>query len=130
MALKRLASGGFLALWKIYTPDVPWAVMRCAGVPSCCMLPEAKPHLAFAGTEEGSVQLWNMREPGASHPSVELGSAVDRLALRSPTYASDCLANGSHTSPIASLAALPVSGDNEEAALSIASLDIEGTGRH
>ena len=72
-ALKRLASGGFLALWKIYAPETPWAIMRCAGVPSCCMLPEAKPHLAFAGTEEGSIQLWNMREAGANHPSVRAG---------------------------------------------------------
>ena len=94
------------------------------------MLPEAKPHLAFAGTEEGAVQLWNLREPGASHPSIELGEKppLDRMHLRSPTYASDCLAMSSHTSPVASLAALPISGDaQEDASLSIASLDVEGT---
>ena len=128
--LRRLAAGGCLALWKIYAPEMPWAMMRCAGVPSCCMLPEAKPHLAFAGTEEGAVQLWNLREPGASHPSVELGDKppFDRLHLRSPTYASDCLAMSSHTSPVASLTALPISGDaQEDASLSIASLDVEGT---
>ena len=66
---------------------------------------------------------------------MELGASSDRLALRSPTYASDCLANhggasvrsSSHMSPVAALAALPVSGDGEEAALSISSLDVEGT---
>jgi len=126
-ALKRLATGGFLALWKVYALESPWALMRCAGVPSCCMLPETKPHLAFAGTEEGSVQLWNLREPGSAHPSVELAGTADRLALRSPTYASDCLASGAHMSPIVALAALPTSVDIEEASLSISSLDVEGT---
>ncbi len=127
--LRRLAAGGCLALWKIYAPEMPWAVMRCAGVPSCCLVPEAKPHLAFAGTEEGAVQLWNMREPGASHPAVELGDKppFDRVHLRSPTYASDCLAMTSHMSPVVALMALPVSGDAEDTALSISSLDVEGT---
>ena len=71
----------------------------------------------------------------APSAQVELGASSDRLALRSPTYASDCLANhggasvrsSSHMSPVAALAALPVSGDGEEAALSISSLDVEGT---
>jgi hypothetical protein len=124
-ALKRVGMGGVLATWRLYRPDDPWAVMRCVGVPACCMLPAAKPHLAFAGTEEGSVQLWNLREPGSSHPSVDLAGSGDRLALRSPTYASDCLANANaHTSPIAQLCALPVA--SEEGELTIASLDVEG----
>ena len=121
--LKKLSTGGMLAQWRLYRPEAPWAVMRCVGVPSCCMLPEAKPHLAFAGTQEGSIQLWNLREPGSSHPSIELGS--DRVALRSPTYSSDCLASDAHLSPITQLSALPVAGDDGD--LSIASLELEGT---
>ena len=66
--LRKLSSGGVLALWRLYAPELPWALMRCIGVPSCCMMAESKPHLAFAGTEEGSVQLWNLREPGSPEP--------------------------------------------------------------
>jgi WD40 repeat protein len=124
-ALRKLAAGGLLAQWRLYRPESPSAVMRCVGVPSCCLLPEAKPHLVFAGTEEGSIQLWNTREPGSSHASVELGGATaDRIALRSPTYSSDCLASGAHLSPITQLCAMPVAGDDGD--LSIASLELEG----
>ena len=123
-ALRRLATGGMLAHWRLYAPERPWAVLRCTGLPSCCMLPAAKPHLAFAGTEEGTVQLWNLREAGSSHPSVELGGG-DRTPLRSPTYASDCLASGAHTAPITALVPLQTSGESDD--LSIASLDRDGT---
>ena len=123
-ALRRLATGGVLAQWRLYRPDAPWAVMRCVGVPSVCMLPEAKPHLVFAGTEEGSIQLWNLREPGSSHPSIDMEGG-DRMALRAPTYSSDCLASGAHVSPITHIEPLPLSG--EEGDLSIASLELDGT---
>lgn len=123
--LNRLATGGLLATWRLYRPDAPWAVMRCVGVPSCCLLPAAKPHLAFAGTDEGTVQVWNLREPGSSHPSVDMGDG-DRLALRAPTYATDCLASaGAHVSPIVQLTVLPAASDDAE--LTIGSLDAEGT---
>lgn len=123
-ALKRFATGGMLAFWRLHTTAAPWSVLRCIGTPTCCILPAARPHLAFAGTEEGSVQLWNLREPGVTHPSVDIGGA-DRLALRSPTYCSDCLgAGGAHATPIVSLSALPAA---EGSGLSIASLDLEGT---
>ena len=122
--LRRVATGGILATWRLYRPDAPWAVMRVVGNPSCCLLPHTKPHLAFAGTDEGTVQLWNLREPGSSHPSIDLGGG-DRLALRAPTYASDCLANANaHNSAIVQLAALPSA--SEEGELTVASLDDEG----
>ena len=130
---KRLASGGLLATWRLYRPDTPWAVMRCVGIPSCCLLPVAKPHLAFAGTEEGSIQIWNLREPGSSHPSVDIGNG-DRLAVRAPTYASDSLANvdslantstSAHMCAISEIVALPVASEDGE--LTIGSLDLEGT---
>ena len=123
--LKRVATGGVLATWRLYRPDAPWALMRVVGTPSCCLLPHAKPHLAFAGTDEGTIQLWNMREPGSSHPSIHVGDG-DRIALRAPTYASDHLASASaHMSPIAQLCALPSA--SEEGELTVASLDEEGT---
>ena len=123
--LRRLRSGGLLATWRLYRPDAPWTVMRCVGVPSCCLLDPAKPHLAFAGTDEGSVQLWNLREAGSSHPSVKIDGG-DRITMRSPTYASDCMANSNvHDSAIVQLAALPVAG--EEGELHVGSLDAEGT---
>lgn len=123
-ALRRLATGGLLAQWRLYRAETPWAIMRCVGVPSVCLLPEDRPHLVFSGTEEGSIQLWNLREAGSSHPQVDLPGG-DRIALRAPTYSSDCLASGAHVSPITQLATLPSAG--EEAALSIASLELEGT---
>lgn len=128
--LARAATGGLMAVWRLYRPEAPWAVMRVVGVPTCCLIPPAKPHLAFAGTESGSVQLWNLREPSSSHPSVapEHGGG-DRITLRQPTYASDCLANANaHVSPITHLEALPVAGgvSDDASELTIGSLDEEG----
>ena len=55
--LRRLWSGGVLCVWRVDHPAAPWHLLRCVGLPACCLVCAAKPHLAFAGTSEGSVQV-------------------------------------------------------------------------
>ena len=59
--LRRLWSGGVLCVWRVDHPAAPWHLLRCVGLPACCLVCAAKPHLAFAGTSEGSVQVTRHR---------------------------------------------------------------------
>ena len=61
-AIRRIDGAGIVCLWKLHRTSFPWAVLRCAGTPLRVALPSAKPYLAFAGTAEGAVQLWDLRE--------------------------------------------------------------------
>lgn len=136
--LKKAEAGGLLSIWKIHRATSPWAIMCCGGTPACCLLPAAMPHLVVAGTDEGAVQLWDLREPGGAHAAVELDGSGDRLALRSPAYTTEGggLAGAAHQSPITQIVTLPLAGSGTDTAkgggdaianLSIASIELEGT---
>jgi len=118
----RLNGSGMLCVWKLHLTSFPWAVLRCLGTPSCCMLSPVKPYLAFAGTDEGAVQMWDLREAGSAHANVELHG--ESVALRSPTYCSDGLGMGAHSTPIREIREVPSLTDTSD--LSIASLEMEG----
>ena len=81
--------------------------------------------MAFAGLEEGSIVVWDLREQTQLHlpcadpvqvrehgledsetqtavPSAKV-SASSSSVLRTPTFATDCLLHDNHESPIQSL---------------------------
>jgi len=84
---------------------------------------ECQTVFGVAGTQEGAVQLWDMREASTSHANVTI--AQEEVSLRSPTYGSDCLASGAHNTPVTDICALPSAADSDD--VSIATLDQEGT---
>jgi hypothetical protein len=98
--VRRLLPGGLLCVWRLQQTEAPWQLLRCIGLPSCCLCLR-RSYLAACGTHEGGVQLWDLREPAAQHPCVE-----GHGALRSPTFCSDA-AMGNHSSPIVALTELP-----------------------
>ena len=84
-AARRLLGGGVLCVWRLQQTEAPWQLLRCIGLPSCC-LSLRRSHLALCGTHEGGVQLWDLREPASQHVSAEVDGA--QAALRAPSFCS------------------------------------------
>ena len=144
-AVRSLREGGMLALWNLEVqggvgggwggrgarqmPSV--RLLRVAGIPSCCALCRgAEPQLAVAGTAEGSVQLWDLRQGDSrarsSHPkrrdSIIINSkrgaptarttskrvmltlpTGEALAVLSPAYCSEAHLCASHCAPVTAI---------------------------
>ncbi|POI35814.1 hypothetical protein CIB84_000434 [Bambusicola thoracicus] len=80
--------------------------LRSAGQVLCCCFSPNKTTLVFAGTVDGSLLVWDLREDTRMHPHVTF-SGTD-WTFRVPTFSTDGILNSvNHTSPI--LAVEPVS---------------------
>ncbi|RDD40781.1 WD repeat-containing protein 60 [Trichoplax sp. H2] len=130
----------FICLWNINEPSQPQKVLISDDMPNCCCMSPQKASLAFAGTMDGAVLVWDLRETSSLHKSFTI-DGVDWY-LRHPTYSTNgTLQDTNHHSPVVSILPL-VSLDNnvknsnatsknndESSGLSfqLASLEREGT---
>eukprot|EP01137_Pigoraptor_chileana_P018006 Opistho-2@76862 len=120
---------GFVTLWNLNEPSRPQKILVCESVPTRVCFSPVKASMAFAGTVDGSVVAWDLREPSTMHKTHTIGG-VDYV-FRSPTYSTDGItdhkgADGNldpcHRSPIAAITAiLNGSGGRGEAAMSVSS---------
>ncbi|XP_068790393.1 cytoplasmic dynein 2 intermediate chain 1 isoform X2 [Struthio camelus] len=94
-----------ICVWNIWQPSSPQKVLICdSEVQSCCVSP-SKTTLVFAGTVDGSLLVWDLREDSRMHPQMTFGGTD--WAFRVPTFSTDGILNSvNHTSPI--LAVEPV----------------------
>ena len=56
--------------------------------------------MVFAGTEDGAISVWDLREPFAFHREVIKIDANDETVHRSPTFTSSDAEEVGHESPI------------------------------
>ncbi|XP_025908768.1 WD repeat-containing protein 60 isoform X1 [Nothoprocta perdicaria] len=94
-----------ICVWNVWQPSSPQKVLICdSEVLSCCISP-SKTTLVFAGTTDGSLLVWDLREDSRMHLRVTFGGT--EWAFRVPTFSTDGVLNSiNHTSPI--LAVEPV----------------------
>ncbi|XP_062423656.1 cytoplasmic dynein 2 intermediate chain 1 isoform X2 [Rhea pennata] len=94
-----------ICVWNVWQPSSPQKVLICdSEVLSCCISP-SKTTLVFAGTIDGSLLVWDLREDSRMHPHM-MFSGTD-WAFRVPTFSTDGILNSvNHTSSI--LAVEPV----------------------
>lgn len=59
-------------------------ILVCSSQPQCCCFSPVKPSLLFAGMVDGSVAMWDLREPSSIHQSVVMNE--ETYSLRYPTY--------------------------------------------
>ena len=89
-----LASKSLLCVWSIATSKSiqhPTKTMICEGVPQCCALSPGLGNIVVAGTEEGTLALWDLSEPANLHHIDDAVTLQIRNGLRRPTYTTDAL---------------------------------------
>ncbi|XP_010084997.1 PREDICTED: WD repeat-containing protein 60 [Pterocles gutturalis] len=95
-----------ICVWNIWQPSSPQKVLICDSEVICCCFSPNKATLVFAGTIDGSLLVWDLREDSRMHPHMMINE-VD-WTFRVPTFSTDGILNlVNHTSPI--LAVEPVS---------------------
>ncbi|XP_010220533.1 PREDICTED: WD repeat-containing protein 60, partial [Tinamus guttatus] len=95
-----------ICVWNVWQPSSPQKVLICdSEVLSCCLSP-SKTTLVFAGTADGSLLMWDLREDSRMHPHMTFSGT--EWTFRLPTFSTDGVLNSvNHSSPI--LAVEPVS---------------------
>uniref|UniRef100_A0A8C8S2T1 WD repeat domain 60 n=1 Tax=Pelusios castaneus TaxID=367368 RepID=A0A8C8S2T1_9SAUR len=95
-----------VCVWNVWQPSSPQKVLVCEAEVSCCCFSPSKAILVFAGTTDGSLVVWDLREDSRMHHCVKLNE-TDWI-FRAPTFSTDgVLSSINHTYPI--LAIEPVS---------------------
>ncbi|XP_064559984.1 cytoplasmic dynein 2 intermediate chain 1 [Zonotrichia leucophrys gambelii] len=101
-----LSRKSLICVWNIWQPSSPQKVLTCDSEVTCCCFSPSKATLVFAGTADGSLLVWDLREDSRMHPCVMISET--EWTFRVPTFSTDGILNSvSHTSPI--LAVEPVS---------------------
>ncbi|CAM9298502.1 unnamed protein product [Scytosiphon promiscuus] len=109
---------GVICVWNADSPKAaPVSVLCGEGLFSCLCLPLHHAHTVVAGTAEGCVLLWDLREPASSSRAAESRSLRLRCGIRSPTYstagggggdAGTSGPGGGHASTVVSVIPIPV----------------------
>ncbi|XP_039380626.1 cytoplasmic dynein 2 intermediate chain 1 isoform X4 [Mauremys reevesii] len=95
-----------VCVWNVWQPSSPQKVLVCEAEVSCCCFSPNKATLVFAGTMDGSLVVWDLREDSRMHHCMKLNE-TDWI-FRSPTFSTDgVLSSLNHTYPV--LAIEPVS---------------------
>ncbi|XP_052805737.1 cytoplasmic dynein 2 intermediate chain 1-like isoform X2 [Mya arenaria] len=90
---------GVLCVWNTNEPNYPQKILVCTGQPRCCCFSPVRPFLVFAGMTDGSIAMWDLREPSSIHRSLLLND--EAYSLRYPTYdTAGVLNEENHHSPV------------------------------
>ncbi|MCJ8731177.1 hypothetical protein PDJAM_G00196410 [Pangasius djambal] len=97
-----LDSKTLICVWNIWEPSTPQRILVYeAEVRSCCFSP-GKATLVFAGTDVGSVLVWDLREHSGSHSHIRV--CEEEWTLRHPTFSTDAVMSGAgHFSSVVSV---------------------------
>ncbi|KAK3765430.1 hypothetical protein RRG08_066978 [Elysia crispata] len=101
--LTQLSTFSVICVWNLSHPAYPQRICGSEMQITCACFSPTKASLVFGGMRDGSVALWDLREPGSLHHSFELDGL--KHLVRFPTYntagISEC-----HHSPVVSIAAV------------------------
>eukprot|EP00727_Mastigamoeba_balamuthi_P006507 m51a1_g2477 putative atp-dependent rna helicase eif4a (1223) ;mRNA; f:60481-65440 len=120
---------GFVAIWQVQDPEKPLHIMSAEATMSCvCFASQEAQHLVVAGTTEGAVVLWDLRELVSLHTSVKLGN--HSFIVRRATYSTDLMRKENHCAAISRITPIDVDDgsvdsreDTGRGAYKIATLD-------
>uniref|UniRef100_A0A8C5MZX2 Dynein 2 intermediate chain 1 n=1 Tax=Leptobrachium leishanense TaxID=445787 RepID=A0A8C5MZX2_9ANUR len=101
-----------ICVWNIWEPSSPQHVLVCESEVGCCCFGPGKVALVFAGTADGSVVLWDLREDTSLHQRVTLADGL--WSFRSPTFSTDgVFAKVNHSSPVKAIEPIHSVGHKE-----------------
>jgi hypothetical protein len=111
-----LALKGLVLVWDLSQPSYPRHVLTCHGDPLSLGCDGRRGVVVFAGLEEGSLALWDLREDNALHQSVTVPSSTSSsssssasahtFVLRAASFTTDSLPSSNHEAPVRRVAAL------------------------
>jgi hypothetical protein len=107
-------------IWDLQS-NRPAKVLRACDIVTSLCIPSGSDYIVVCGTAIGSLLLWDLRESGFNHPTVQTDSQT--YYLREPTYSTEALPDSGHTGSIDRLMELQQS-DNRN--FQVASLDSTG----
>ncbi|XP_030352017.1 WD repeat-containing protein 60 [Strigops habroptila] len=88
-----------ICVWNIWQPSSPQKVLICDSEVMCCCFSPSKTTLVFAGTVDGSLLVWDLREDSRMHPHIMINETD--WTFRVPTFSTDGILNSvNHTSSI------------------------------
>ncbi|XP_073533776.1 cytoplasmic dynein 2 intermediate chain 1 isoform X2 [Phyllobates terribilis] len=95
-----------ICIWNIWQPSTPQKILICQSEVKCCCFSPGLASLVFAGTAEGSVLVWDLREDLSIHQTVVIEDT--NWTFRSATFSTDCIfTQVSHTHPIKAVEPVP-----------------------
>uniref|UniRef100_A0A673LT23 WD repeat-containing protein 60-like n=1 Tax=Sinocyclocheilus rhinocerous TaxID=307959 RepID=A0A673LT23_9TELE len=98
----RLDGETIICVWNIWEPSRPQKILLYESEVRCCCFSPGKVTLVFAGTEIGSVVVWDLREHSGTHLNLVVGKEVWTLCY--PTFSTDAvLSVVGHLSPVVSI---------------------------
>ena len=77
---------GLLCIWNTASPSAPDWILECSGTPTSASFSSTQSFIVAAGTAEGVIYLWDLREAASIHrdrDATDLG--IDR-GIRRPSY--------------------------------------------
>ncbi|KAL4229411.1 WD repeat-containing protein 60 [Mactra antiquata] len=93
---------GVICVWNTNEPSSPQKILVCTSEPRCCCFSPVKPSLVFAGMSDGSIAMWDLREPSSLHSPTVVNN--ETYSLRYPTYDTACvIKEENHHSPVSSI---------------------------
>lgn len=101
----RLDSCTIICVWNIWEPSRPQKILIYESEVQCCCFSPGNT-LVFAGTEVGSVVLWDLREYANNHYRLKIDNY--EWTFRHPTFSTDAvMSSQSHVSPVNSIEVVP-----------------------
>ncbi|XP_062981942.1 cytoplasmic dynein 2 intermediate chain 1 isoform X2 [Elgaria multicarinata webbii] len=84
-----LDSKYIICVWNVWQPSSPQKLLFCESQVTCCCFSPSKATLVFAGTVDGSVLVWDLREDSRMHHGMKVNEAD--WTFRSPTFSTEML---------------------------------------
>nr|XP_060638550.1 cytoplasmic dynein 2 intermediate chain 1 isoform X1 [Anolis sagrei ordinatus] len=102
-----------ICVWNVWQPSSPQKLLFCESQVTCCCFSPSKAILVFAGTVDGSVLVWDLREDSRMHFSMKVNET--NWTFRSPTFSTDgVFAPINHTCPVLTIEPISTSVFKEQ----------------
>ncbi|RNF05332.1 WDdomain 60 [Trypanosoma rangeli] len=114
-----------IVIWNIYDSSSPEKVLVSPLLLTCMCMSPRWPYLVYAGAEDGSLYVWDTREPERNHITA---GCIQRNAFRLPSFATSWQ-TGNHNAPIVAVAVAgynTVVGVRKDESEQLVSLDATG----
>ncbi|OCT73877.1 cytoplasmic dynein 2 intermediate chain 1 isoform X1 [Xenopus laevis] len=86
-SIVRLDNSYIICVWNVWEPSTPQKVLICDAEVKCCCFSPGRAALVFAGTVDGSVAVWDLREDPTMHHTMKI--ADTNWTFRSATFSTD-----------------------------------------